>query len=57
MKGSDKMNNLSNQELININGGGIKLSVGAFLGVSAIVSFIIGAVNGFLRPLTCSSKE
>lgn len=57
MKGSDKMNNLSNQELININGGGIKLSMASFLGISAIVSFVIGAVNGFLRPLTCSSKE
>ena len=51
------MRNLSNNELTEINGGGIKLSIGTFLGISAFVSFVIGAVNGYLRPLTCSSTN
>ncbi len=38
---------LSNTELVNINGGGIT----KWIAVAGAVSFIIGFIDGFLRPL------
>ena len=43
---------LSNKELMAINGGGF--NIGFFLGVSSVISFIIGVVDGYLRPLKCN---
>lgn len=43
---------LSNKELMTINGGGF--NIGFFLGVSSVISFIIGVVDGYLRPLKCN---
>lgn len=51
------MNNLTNEELHNINGGAIKLSVGAYLIIGGAASFVIGLINGYLRPLACSSSK
>ena len=38
---------LSNTELANINGGGI----GKWILIAGAASFIIGFIDGFLRPL------
>ena len=38
---------LSNTELINIHGGGI----GKWVIIAGAVSFVIGFLDGFLRPL------
>ncbi len=51
------MNNLSNQELNEISGGFIKLTIGKWLVAGGIATFFIGAINGYLRPLTCSSDK
>lgn len=46
---------LSNDELREIEGGGLKISAaGIGLIVGGVVSFAIGVVNGFLRPLACT---
>ncbi len=49
--------NLTNKELTEINGGAIKLSMGTSLIIGGVASFIIGLVNGYLRPLACSSSK
>ncbi len=43
---------LSNEELLNITGGGISIGVAA--GIGALITFIIGVVDGYLRPSKCS---
>ena len=42
---------MSNEELYQIKGGASKLGFGIIIG--AIVSFITGVIDGFLRPLPC----
>lgn len=52
------MNNLSNEELRNVEGGAFKLSLGGLLLIGGgILAFAAGVVNGVLRPLTCSSTK
>lgn len=51
------MNTLTCKELHDIEGGGIKISIGLGLGLGAAMSFVIGFLNGYLRPLACSSKK
>lgn len=41
---------LTNNELVNISGGGYKWCV--ILG--AAMSFIIGIIDGYIRPLKCN---
>ena len=48
---------LTEQELSNIEGGGLLLGVGKLIIIGGIATFIIGAVNGYLRPLTCGSDK
>ena len=43
---------LSNEELSNIKGGAIKTGVVAI--IIAGVTFIIGVIDGYLRPLRCN---
>ena len=44
---------MTKEELLTITGGGT-LSVTAVLsGVGALITFIIGAVDGYLRPQKC----
>lgn len=45
------MNKLNNDELKKINGGGI--SFGSILGIGAGLTFIIGLIDGYVRPLAC----
>ena len=44
------MTELTSSELLQINGG-VKWKIGMFL--AAGVSFIIGVIDGYLRPLPC----
>ncbi len=46
------MKNLTNDELKNVDGGGFKLGIG--LGIAAGVTFIIGFIDGLIRPLKCN---
>lgn len=43
---------LSNNELMNINGGGMK--IGLFLALGGFVTLLVGIVDGYLRPLACN---
>lgn len=51
------MTNLSKKELNEIEGGVAKLAVGTWIVIGGIASFIIGTINGYLRPLKCSSEK
>lgn len=42
---------LDNDELMSINGGGFNF--GIIIGISAAITFIIGIIDGYLRPLVC----
>ncbi|MCM1371203.1 MAG: class IIb bacteriocin, lactobin A/cerein 7B family [Clostridium sp.] len=46
------MKNLTNEELKKVNGGGISLGVGLL--IAAGVVFLIGAIDGYVRPLRCN---
>ncbi len=48
---------LTNQELSNVNGGAIKLGSAKWIIVGGIATFIIGFVNGLLRPLSCKASK
>lgn len=41
---------LTNNELINITGGGF----GWLAGIGAAITFIFGVIDGYLRPLKCN---
>lgn len=43
---------LEKSELININGGGISFGLGAAI-VGGII-FIVGVIDGYVRPLKCN---
>lgn len=43
---------INNEELKSIDGGGI--SVWAALGIGAGIVFLVGVVDGFVRPLKCN---
>lgn len=43
---------LTEQELYNINAGAAKWTTGLVVG--AIISFLVGIIDGFLRPLGCN---
>ena len=46
------MEKLNKKELVNVSGGGISLGVGLLIGAGVI--FIIGVIDGFIRPLKCN---
>ncbi len=43
---------LKEKEMQEISGGGI--NVGLWLGIGAGVSFLIGLIDGIIRPLKCN---
>jgi lactobin A/cerein 7B family class IIb bacteriocin len=45
------MKKLNDDELKQINGGGFHIGLGILIGAG--VSFIIGLVDGYIRPLAC----
>lgn len=46
------METLNEKELKKINGGGISLGTGLLIGAGVI--FLIGLVDGYIRPLKCN---
>lgn len=46
------MRELTQQELKKINGGAISLKLAALLPLG--ISFIVGLIDGYLRPLKCN---
>lgn len=51
------MKDLKKDELINTNGGFLKIGAGAGLIIGAAVSFLIGAYSGYVRPYSCSYQK
>jgi len=47
------MRKLTNNELQNIDGGGISFGIGLLIG--AAVVFLAGVTDGYVRPLACRS--
>lgn len=48
----EKIMALQDKELMAISGGGFKYGLAALIG--GIVTFLIGVVDGYLRPLSCN---
>ncbi len=46
------MSEINLQDLKDIKGGGISIWTG--IGIGAIVTFLIGVIDGFVRPLKCN---
>ena len=42
---------LRENEMKQITGGG--LSLGTIIGIGSFITFLIGLVDGYIRPLTC----
>ena len=43
--------NMTKEELLNLTGGGV--SIGVLAGIGAAITFIIGIVDGYIRPMKC----
>ena len=46
------MEKLNKKNLMDISGGGISLGAGLLIGAGIV--FIIGVIDGFIRPLKCN---
>ncbi len=46
------MQNLSKEELMKVQGGGITLGTGLLIGAGIV--FLIGVIDGYIRPLRCN---
>lgn len=44
------MKNICLNDLKEIRGG---FSIGGFLGIGAFITFLVGALDGYIRPLSC----
>lgn len=40
---------LTKQQLLNVRGGGL----GVFAGIGALIVFVIGVIDGYVRPYKC----
>lgn len=45
------MEKINKEELMKINGGGLHIGLG--IGIFAGISFIVGVIDGYVRPLVC----
>lgn len=45
------MKNIDNKELKKIHGGGFNFGIAALIGAG--ITFIIGVIDGYIRPLAC----
>lgn len=43
---------LNDEEMMNINGGGF--NIGIAFGITAGITFLIGLIDGIIRPLKCN---
>lgn len=50
------MNKLKDEELVEIEGGALKMSGGFGFALGGVIVFTIGVISGWLRPLNCSNK-
>lgn len=46
------MENLTDKQMMSIQGGGVNL--GVIVGIAAGVTFLIGVIDGLIRPLKCN---
>lgn len=46
------MKKLKNNDLKKINGGGVSATVGILIGAGIV--FLIGLIDGYVRPLKCN---
>lgn len=46
------MKDLKNEELKCVNGGGV--NIGVIAGIAAGITFIVGIIDGIIRPLKCN---
>ena len=46
------MEQLEKRQLLNISGGGITFGLGLL--ITAGITFIIGVIDGYIRPLKCN---
>lgn len=46
------MTEITNEELKQLKGGGISIWGG--IGIGALITFLVGVVDGFVRPLKCN---
>lgn len=46
------MKKLNDKELMNVEGGAIK--IGLIVGIAAGITFIVGLIDGIIRPLKCN---
>ena len=46
------MQKINNEDLKKINGGGMSFGIGALIGAGIV--FLVGLVDGFVRPLKCN---
>ena len=51
------MKEITKEELKEIKGGTSLTTIGIGVGVSLIISFIIGIINGYTNPTPCGGKE
>ena len=45
------MEKINKQELKNITGGAFRIGIG--IGIAAGITFLIGVIDGYVRPLAC----
>ena len=48
------MKELTNNEMMSINGGAVNWAIVA--GIGTLVSFIIGAIDGYVNPQKCNNR-
>ena len=46
------MERISKNELMSVNGGGFSIGLGFLIG--GLATFIIGVIDGYVRPLKCN---
>lgn len=46
------MKNLNDKELMNVEGGAVK--IGLIVGIAAGITFLVGLIDGIIRPLKCN---
>lgn len=51
MERTDRMN-LSKKELLQVQGGGISMGILTLIGAGIV--FLVGVVDGYVRPLKCN---